>query len=66
VNTSCKLVARMVFPVVVVVVLVSPVALVHVPAVGVVVPVGVDVDSALVWRTLPMARMPLVAASWGS
>ena len=52
----------MVIPIMVVVVFVGPVTFVHVPSVGVVIPVGVDVEAAFIRRAIPISGVPTVAA----
>jgi len=51
-----------VIPIVVVVIFSRPITLVHVPAVGVVIPVWVDVESTFKRRAHPVACVPAIAA----
>ena len=55
-------VALAVVPVVAVVVFAGPIAVVHMPAVGVVIPMRVDVVSAFKGWAVPVSRVPAVAA----
>ena len=54
-----------VIPVVVVMVLMRPVAFVLVPAVGIVVPMGMDIVGAGIGRLLPVSRVPAITAVIG-
>lgn len=51
-----------IIPVVVVVVFPGPVPLVHMPSVGVVIPMGVDIVGAFVWWPVPDAGVPAIPA----
>ena len=54
-----------VIPIVVVVVFTGPIALVHMPAVGIVIPVRVDVEGAFKRRTHPISGVPpIVTLEW--
>ena len=54
------MVSPAIVPVVIVMVFVGPIAFVHVPSIGVVIPVRVDVGCAFIRSSVPEALMPAV------
>ena len=53
-------IVAMIIPVMVVVVFVRPISLMHVPTIGIVVPVWMHIVGALIRRTVPVSGVPAV------